>query len=207
MEKRITNVRMRATIIRLGFRLPFDDDDEEPPPPPPPPPPTVSAMAAINGRGELERRTDEVVEGCSAVDLMVKNYGDGNTAKGEVEVTMELEEDVFFADLSKQISLLIMDDGEEDTTTRCPPVSLQAFSHANHPSVFSPLLYEPACGRESKGTGVFIPRSSLLRRKNRQARYTSFNSKSCKQPDKSKEATHVTYKNDPSCNSFNSKKG
>ncbi|XP_043687301.1 uncharacterized protein LOC122638519 [Telopea speciosissima] len=123
-----------------------------------------------------------------------------------MEVTMELEDDVFFADLSKQISLLIMDDDEEDRTTRCPPVSLQAFTHTYHPSVLSPLLYEPSCGRESKGTGVFIPRSSLPRRKNRQGRYTSFNSKSCKQTDKSKGASHVTYRNDSSCNSFNSKK-
>ncbi|XP_043726268.1 uncharacterized protein LOC122672835 [Telopea speciosissima] len=122
-----------------------------------------------------------------------------------MEEAMELEDDVFFADLSKQIALLIMDDDEEDPTTRCPSVSLQAFSHAYHPSVCSPLLSEPTCGRESKGTGVFIPKSSLLRRKNKKGKNTSFNSKSCKHPDKSRAASHVTYRNEKSCNSFNSK--
>ncbi|XP_042518187.1 uncharacterized protein LOC122091981 [Macadamia integrifolia] len=122
-----------------------------------------------------------------------------------MEVTMELEDDVFFADLSKQISLLIMDDEEEDLTTLCPTVSLQAFSKVHHPSVHSPLLWETTCGKESKGTGVFIPKSSLLRRKNKQAKYSSFNSKSCKQTDKSKAASHVTYRNDSACNSSNSK--
>ena len=37
---------------------------------------------------------------------------------------MELDDDVFFADLSKQISLLIMDD-DEDLATHSPSVSLQ----------------------------------------------------------------------------------
>lgn len=41
-----------------------------------------------------------------------------------MEVAMELDDDVFFADLSKQISLLIMDD-DEDIATHCPSVSLQ----------------------------------------------------------------------------------
>nr|GMD66081.1 DNA polymerase epsilon subunit B like [Ipomoea batatas] len=39
---------------------------------------------------------------------------------------MELEDDVFFADLSRQISLLIMDDEDVETsTTHCSSVSLQ----------------------------------------------------------------------------------
>ena len=37
---------------------------------------------------------------------------------------MEVEDDLIFADLSKQISLLIMDD-EEDPLADCPSVSLQ----------------------------------------------------------------------------------
>lgn len=37
---------------------------------------------------------------------------------------MEVEDDLFFADLSKQISLLIMDDNE-DPVARCPSVSFQ----------------------------------------------------------------------------------
>lgn len=41
-----------------------------------------------------------------------------------MEVAMEVEDDLFFADLSKQISLLIMDD-EEDPLANCPSVSLQ----------------------------------------------------------------------------------
>ncbi|KHG11337.1 hypothetical protein F383_11784 [Gossypium arboreum] len=40
-----------------------------------------------------------------------------------MEVAVELEDDLFFADLSKQISLLIMDD--EDSVSTCPSVSFQ----------------------------------------------------------------------------------
>lgn len=41
------------------------------------------------------------------------------------ERNMEIvEDDLFFADLSKRISLLIMDD-DEDPTLHCPPVSFQ----------------------------------------------------------------------------------
>ena len=45
-----------------------------------------------------------------------------------MEVAMEVEDDSFFADLSKQISLLIMDDDEEDPAANCPSVSLQVLS-------------------------------------------------------------------------------
>lgn len=41
-----------------------------------------------------------------------------------MEMAMELEDDLFFADLSKQISLLIMDDDDED-----PSVSFQVLHH------------------------------------------------------------------------------
>ncbi|GAV84596.1 hypothetical protein CFOL_v3_28040 [Cephalotus follicularis] len=88
---------------------------------------------------------------------------------------MEVEDDVFFADLSKRISLLIMDD-DEDPVSRCPSVSFQNFSRENYPSNPSPYLYEETCKRESKGTGVFIPKSSQPRRKRRQGRFSSFNS-------------------------------
>ena len=47
-----------------------------------------------------------------------------------MEVAVELEDDLFFADLSKQISLLIMDD-DEDPVARCPSVSFQVFYHLN----------------------------------------------------------------------------
>lgn len=39
----------------------------------------------------------------------------------------KLEDDLFFADLTKQISLLIMDD-EEDPIATCPSVSLQVYT-------------------------------------------------------------------------------
>ncbi|KAJ6319133.1 hypothetical protein OIU76_014461 [Salix suchowensis] len=85
-------------------------------------------------------------------------------------MAMELEDDLFFADLSKQISLLIMDD--EDPVTTFPPVSFQAFSRGNYPSAPSHFIHEQNCRREScKGTGVFIPKSSHPRRKHRQGRY------------------------------------
>lgn len=45
-----------------------------------------------------------------------------------MEVAVELEDDLFFADLSKQISLLIMDDDDDqDPVARCPSVSFQVF--------------------------------------------------------------------------------
>lgn len=46
-----------------------------------------------------------------------------------MEVAMEVEDDLFFADLSKQISLLIMDDDEADPVANCPSVSLQVLLH------------------------------------------------------------------------------
>lgn len=47
-----------------------------------------------------------------------------------MEVAMELEEDLFFADLSKQISLLIMDD-DEDPVATCPSVPYKVLYHAS----------------------------------------------------------------------------
>lgn len=43
-----------------------------------------------------------------------------------MEAALELEDDVFFKDLSKQISLLIMDD-DEDSLSHCPSVNLQVY--------------------------------------------------------------------------------
>ncbi|CAK9139228.1 unnamed protein product [Ilex paraguariensis] len=116
-----------------------------------------------------------------------------------MEVAGEVDDDVFFADLSKQISQLIMDD-EEDPVAHFPRVTLQvlhhllfysflyiridlllvglatkAFSQALHPIRQPPFLYDQISRREGKGTGVFIPRSSNPRRKNRQGRSTSSN--------------------------------
>ncbi|GLU08833.1 hypothetical protein SLE2022_257180 [Rubroshorea leprosula] len=97
-----------------------------------------------------------------------------------MDVGVELEDDLFFADLSKQISLLIMDDDDEDPRTRCPSVSFQGFSRGDYPiTAQSPFLYEQSCrGDQSKGTGVFIPRSSLGRRKQRDGRFNSSSTKS-----------------------------
>lgn len=92
-----------------------------------------------------------------------------------MEVAMEVvvdDDDVFFADLNKQISLLIMDDDEHEIrpTMPSPAISLQAFARV-HSTAQAPILYQQIrCARESKGTGVFIPRSSQPRRKSRQRR-------------------------------------
>lgn len=38
---------------------------------------------------------------------------------------MEVEDDAFFADLSKQIARLIMDDDEEEFPVKCPSIPVQ----------------------------------------------------------------------------------
>ncbi|MQL93189.1 hypothetical protein Taro_025832 [Colocasia esculenta] len=91
----------------------------------------------------------------------------------EMDVALELEDDVFYADLSKQIALLIMDDDNEQEAfpLQYPAaVSFQAFCNASQPMTASPFYYEQASRREVRGTGVFIPRSSLPRRKHRAGR-------------------------------------
>ncbi|KAL5713555.1 hypothetical protein ACHQM5_015619 [Ranunculus cassubicifolius] len=126
-----------------------------------------------------------------------------------MEVAMELEDDLYFADLSRQISLLIMDD-DEDSVTHCPSVAFQAYSRSCHRTAPSPLMYEQvyeqACRRESKGTGVFIPRSSLPRRKNRQGKSASLNNKSYRQQDRSRSASNISYTNEPANNFCPSRK-
>ncbi|GMI94155.1 hypothetical protein like AT3G06070 [Hibiscus trionum] len=90
-----------------------------------------------------------------------------------MEVAVELEDDLFFEDLSKQISLLIMDDDADDPVLRFPSLSFQGFTGAiaNYPVAESPYLKEQMFRRESKGTGVFIPKSSQQpRKKHRQGR-------------------------------------
>ncbi|KAI3863963.1 hypothetical protein MKW98_031555 [Papaver atlanticum] len=129
-----------------------------------------------------------------------------------MEVAMEIEDDLFFADLSKEIALLIMDDDDDHPVVRCPKsVSIQqVFSH--RPAVPSQLLYEHT--REVKGTGVFIPRS-LPRRKNRSQGRSYNNPKSHKQQDRlrgvSNNVTNYSDNNnninDPSCiNCYTSKR-
>ncbi|KAF5465648.1 hypothetical protein F2P56_015631 [Juglans regia] len=102
-----------------------------------------------------------------------------------MEVAVEVEDDLFFADLNKQISLLIMDDEEDDQVANFP-VSYQDLSRAIHPPErFPPIPYEQiTCRRESKGTGVFIPQLSQPKRKHRQGRsFASYNTISRRKPD------------------------
>ncbi|KAJ6841325.1 uncharacterized protein M6B38_308525 [Iris pallida] len=94
-------------------------------------------------------------------------------------MAMELmEDDVLFADLSKQIALLIMDDDEE-FPVQSPPVHAQGFHQLPQVILMPPSYTHDMMGyrRESKGTGVFIPRSSSLprSRKNRSGKSTSNN--------------------------------
>ncbi|XP_004229424.1 uncharacterized protein [Solanum lycopersicum] len=95
-------------------------------------------------------------------------------------MAMEVEDDIFFADLSKQISLLIMDDDEHEhqnsSVYRHSRDSLQAFSQVIHPATRAGYVYEQNHNNRreiSKGTGVFIPLSSHPRRKNRQPRHNN----------------------------------
>ncbi|CAI0559816.1 unnamed protein product [Linum tenue] len=122
-----------------------------------------------------------------------------------MEVAMELEDDLFFADLSKQISLLIMDD-DEDPVAPPPSVTFQqAYSRVYYPAAQSPFMYEQNCRRESKGTGVFIPQSTQPRRKQRQGRYgtNSFQTKGQRKLESTRMASQVT----TYTNSYNPNKG
>ncbi|KAL0434452.1 UNVERIFIED_CONTAM: hypothetical protein Slati_2779500 [Sesamum latifolium] len=101
-----------------------------------------------------------------------------------MEGGLEFEDDVFFAHLSKQISLLIMDDEEEDLL-----IANRALTQAVHPGVqpsFPSYDQQKFCKIESKGTGVFIPRSSHPRRKStKQWRSIASGNKSRRLPDRS----------------------
>ncbi|KAK7303272.1 hypothetical protein RJT34_14175 [Clitoria ternatea] len=110
-----------------------------------------------------------------------------------MEVAVELEDDLLFANLSKEISLLIMDE-DEDPLSSCPVESLQAFSGAIHPPPQFAFLYEQALRRESKGTGVFIPQATQPRRKHRRGRSGSY-SKFQKQSQDTRMVPQVPSKN------------
>ncbi|KAK1414161.1 hypothetical protein QVD17_29902 [Tagetes erecta] len=92
-----------------------------------------------------------------------------------------VEDDLLFADLSKRISLLIMDDDDQDPTLHCPPVSFQVLSQTIHPihnQIPSSFHDQNGRRREIKGTGVFIPRfSSNSRRSKQQPRSKSSNNR------------------------------
>ncbi|KAK7332301.1 hypothetical protein VNO80_29051 [Phaseolus coccineus] len=117
-----------------------------------------------------------------------------------MEVAVELEDDLFFADLSKEIALLIMDE-DEDPLDSSPPDSLQAFSGAIYPPPQFTFLYEHALRRESKGTGVFIPQATQPRRKQRKGRASSY-AKHQKQSQDTRMVSQV-----PNKNSFKSRNG
>ncbi|XP_027331989.1 uncharacterized protein LOC113847222 [Abrus precatorius] len=118
----------------------------------------------------------------------------------DMEVAVEQEDDLFFADLSKQISLLIMDE-DEDPLPCCHADSLQSLSGAIHPPPQSASLYEQALRIQSKGTGVFIPQSTQPRRKQRRGRSSS-NAKYQKQSQDTRMVSQV-----PVNNSFKPKNG
>ncbi|CAM9000607.1 unnamed protein product [Rhodiola kirilowii] len=91
------------------------------------------------------------------------------------------DDDVFFADLYRQISLLITDD-EDEHVYYSPPissyptaaVSIRAFSRT---AIYPPSqpqyqfdqtsIYKTTTPDQSKGTGVFIPKSSQFCRSRR----------------------------------------
>ncbi|KVH93574.1 hypothetical protein Ccrd_004374 [Cynara cardunculus var. scolymus] len=99
------------------------------------------------------------------LDRIINTLHDPLVESKLTETKMEvIEDDLFFADLSKRISLLIMDD-DEDPTLHCPPVSFQVISQTIHPIHHQvPSLHDQNGRREIKGTGVFIPQSSTNRR-------------------------------------------
>ncbi|AEE74339.1 unnamed protein product [Arabidopsis thaliana] len=83
---------------------------------------------------------------------------------------LELDDDVFFADISKQLNLLITDEDEQNPISLSSSVSFQGLFRGNYQTSATPyMMYNEQINynviRESKGTGVFIPRSSQPRRK------------------------------------------
>ncbi|KAL2922509.1 Aspartate carbamoyltransferase [Bienertia sinuspersici] len=93
-------------------------------------------------------------------------------------VEIALEDDLFFADLNRQISLLIDEEDDDDYTSYSSSII-----HHHPPAFPSQYMYQESCRRElSKGTGVFIPQSSQPRRKHKQGKRSpsSYASKSNK---------------------------
>ncbi|XP_009789660.1 uncharacterized protein [Nicotiana sylvestris] len=118
---------------------------------------------------------------------------------------MEVEDDLFFANLSKQISLLIMDDDERDPSTHSSSVILQAFPQQMDPTRKAPYIYGQSCKRESKGTGVFIPCSSYPRRNNnyRQGRSISSNTNLPRHAIDPRRVLHTHFNDNPLYDSLN----
>ncbi|XP_074588530.1 uncharacterized protein LOC141844372 [Curcuma longa] len=88
-------------------------------------------------------------------------------------MALEVEDEAFFADLSKQIAMLIMDD-EEEFPTQCPPLPVQEIAYVPQMiMLMPPYTSEMVQRRERKGTGVFIPKSTAPRKKNKSRRPTT----------------------------------
>ncbi|KAJ0234201.1 hypothetical protein HA466_0277270 [Hirschfeldia incana] len=85
----------------------------------------------------------------------------------EVAMDLELDDDVFYADISKQINLLITDEDEQNPISLSSPVSFQGLFRENYQASPYMMYHEQNYNqvRESKGTGVFIPRCSQPRRR------------------------------------------
>ncbi|CAH8288818.1 unnamed protein product [Eruca vesicaria subsp. sativa] len=94
---------------------------------------------------------------------------------------LDLDDDVFFADISKQISLLIMDEDEQfnpvSLPSSSPSLSFQGMFRGGCYQT-APYMYHQE--QQCKGTGVFIPKCSQSRRRPRhlkQGKFSSFNAK------------------------------
>ncbi|CAH8356593.1 unnamed protein product [Eruca vesicaria subsp. sativa] len=124
----------------------------------------------------------------------------------EVAMDLELDDDVFYADISKQINLLITDEDEHSPISLSSPASFQGLFRDNYQASATPYMmyheqnYNQV--RESKGTGVFIPRCSQPRRKQhnpshqkKQGRYGSLTTK--------QQYPHHVYDNNNNSTTFN----
>ncbi|KAH7677045.1 hypothetical protein IHE45_07G056100 [Dioscorea alata] len=110
---------------------------------------------------------------------------------------MEVEDDVLFAELSRQLALLIMDDDEQFPVQPPPPLPFPGFHQVSQAVMMpSSLTYEASFMRESKGTGVFIPQCKYPRRKNRSGRPNSSNNS---YKETNKPGTLVAHANTECC--------
>ncbi|KAG5416469.1 hypothetical protein IGI04_004036, partial [Brassica rapa subsp. trilocularis] len=82
---------------------------------------------------------------------------------------LELDDDVFYADIRKQINLLITDEDENNPISLSSSVSFQSLFSENYQTLATPYMMYHVQNynliRERKGTGVFIPRCSQPRKK------------------------------------------
>lgn len=100
-----------------------------------------------------------------------------DTNKQMISSSMEMDDDAFYADLDRQISLLVTEDDDLDSPLAySPSASFQNYPQSiQYPNLQSPIYYQiqpkGTTARESKGTGVFIPRSSQPRRKSKHGKH------------------------------------